>query len=394
MQEGPRTSLVMNVTASGNAPSRLAVTAPITALTANPATKPATVGDEFTAAGAPTPEIVAAGELPKAVSNDALNEVNALRAQANAGGAAGGNVKGGKGHDTLDHVNHALHITHEAHLAAEGAEGAAHVAGHASKYMKSIETARQVVQGHSQGATDLRKMAGGITKLENAVANGAGPKAATKLAEAKKAYDAAKVAQDANKPAAAAANALVQEHALAKNIPGHARKVSIGQKAMAFEKALAGSSMGRGLMATGRVVSSPAMVKGLTVVGAGLEAYGGFIDSNAKTTGGKALNAALAGGGGALVMANPLVAIGDLATPKGYKVSEVYRGGAGAISSIAEGMVTGDTRAMNDFHTRSMNGDYGKIMQASSEAGEYWAKHGVGGGLAKAWDALKWQFSR
>lgn len=187
-----------------------------------------------------------------------------------------------------------------------------------------------------------------------------------------------------------AANELLKTNSTLKNTSKGARNIKLGQAVLKFETALQGSRIGRGLMTTGRVLSSPTMVKGLMVVGAGVEAYAGFIDSTAKTTGGKTLNGALAGGGGALVMANPVVAAADLIAPKGYKLSEVYRGGAGAVSSIAEGMVTGDTRAMDDFHTRSKKGDYGVVMREASEAGDYWAKEGIGGGLAKGWDALKW----
>jgi hypothetical protein len=92
-------------------------------------------------------------------------------------------------------------------------------------------------------------------------------------------------------------------------------------------------------------------------------------------------------------MLNPYVAAADLVAPKGYKLSEVYRGTAGALSSIGEGLVTDDTRAMDEFHKRSMNGSYGKLMAAASEAGEFWADKGLRGGLREFANAVSWWVS-
>jgi hypothetical protein len=55
--------------------------------------------------------------------------------------------------------------------------------------------------------------------------------------------------------------------------------------------------------------------------------------------------------------------------------------------------LTGDTKAMDDFHKRSMEGSYGKVIQAASEAGEYWAKKGLRGGLKEFADAVRWWVS-
>jgi hypothetical protein len=110
------------------------------------------------------------------------------------------------------------------------------------------------------------------------------------------------------------------------------------------------------------------------VVGAALEGIAACEESTAQTQAGKVANAALGAGGGALTMANPIVAVAELVAPRGYKLSEVYRGTAGALSSIGEGLATGDTRAMDEFHQRAMKGSYGKVMGAASEAGEFWAE--------------------
>jgi len=290
-------------------------------------------------------------------------------------------------------ATHLAHGAHKAHLAAEGAEAISHSVHHATEYAKHYAAAKALAGGHSQMAYDLRKMQQGLTKLENAAKNGGGPQAAAKLAEAKKAYDGAKAAYDAERPAVAAANAFLKEHALAGEAAKHGKTLKIGEAAARFEHALASSRIGKGLLTTGRIVANPAMVRGLQVFGGLVEGFAGYVDSNNKTTGGKLANGALAGGGGALVMANPWVAGADMLAPEGYKLSEVYRGGAGAVSSIAEGMITGDTRGMDEFHGRSKRGDYGVVMKQASEAGDYWAQHGIGGGLALGWENLKWWVS-
>lgn len=152
-------------------------------------------------------------------------------------------------------------------------------------------------------------------------------------------------------------------------------------------------SSGRCPSTAGRIAASKAFVRGLVVVGAALEGIAAYEESTAQTQAGKVANAALGAGGGALTMANPYVAVADLVAPRGYKLSEVYRGGASALSSIGEAMVTGDTRAMDEFHRRAMQGAYGKVMVAASEAGEYWSQKGVRGGLREFQDALFWWVS-
>jgi hypothetical protein len=63
------------------------------------------------------------------------------------------------------------------------------------------------------------------------------------------------------------------------------------------------------------------------------------------------------------------------------------RGTAAAVPSLVEGLATDDTRAAQSFHDRSKAGNYGVVMKLASEAGEWWAKQGISGGL----DALIWQ---
>lgn len=114
----------------------------------------------------------------------------------------------------------------------------------------------------------------------------------------------------------------------------------VGQAAASFTAVLSGSRVGGVLLTAGRIAASKAFVRGLVVVGAELERIAAYEESTAQTQAGKVANAALGAGGGALTMANPYVAVADLVAPRGYKLSEVYRGGAGALSSIGEAMVT------------------------------------------------------
>jgi hypothetical protein len=37
--------------------------------------------------------------------------------------------------------------------------------------------------------------------------------------------------------------------------------------------------------------------------------------------------------------------------------------------------VTNDSKAMDDFHKRSMAGSYAKVLQAASKAGEFWVRY-------------------
>jgi hypothetical protein len=44
----------------------------------------------------------------------------------------------------------------------------------------------------------------------------------------------------------------------------------------------------------------------------------------------------------------------------------------------------GDTRALDKFSEKARGGDYGAIYQAAVNAGDYWADHGIVGGLKEA----------
>jgi hypothetical protein len=238
-------------------------------------------------------------------------------------------------------------------------------------------------------------MARGIAKLENIAKEGGmrRVKAAQQLDKARAALRAAESEFMAEKHAVNVANQLLREF---KFIQGGAKGtalVKLGEAAGKFEAALNASRVGSKLLTVGRITASKNFVRGLVVVGAACEGAASYADSTAHTTGGKVANAALGAGSGALTMMNPYVAVADFAAPTGYKLSEIYHGGAGAVTAIGEGMLMNDTRAMDDFHKRSMEGHYGKVIQAASEAGEFWANKGIGGGLKEFVDAVHWWVS-
>jgi len=122
-------------------------------------------------------------------------------------------------------------------------------------------------------------------------------------------------------------------------------------------------------------------------------------ESTSTTTAGKTINAIGAGAvDGVLTKAVPVVAAVDAAASLVLPESVMKKAGGGiggtlntsvrAITTVGEGLVTGDTRGMENFHEKSVKGDYGVVFQAASEAGEYWAEHGVVGGLKNAWSAI------
>jgi len=293
----------------------------------------------------------------------------------------------------IERWEHFAHYAHRTHLAAEGAEVTAE--------SFHIVAAAKLLKAHSQMAWDLKRMARGIRALENVAKQGGqkGAKAAKALIKARSAFKAAQAEFEAERRAANAASEVLQETTLLRrSLKGKAllkvgETLKLGEAAIKLEKALNASRVGRGLLTTGRIVSSKAFVRGLIIVGAAVEAVESYIDSPAQTKGGRVANAALGAGAGALTMANPYVALVDLAAPKGYKPGEVFHGTADAVTAIGEGVFTGDIRAMDEFHKRSMQGDYGRVMKAASEAGEFWAEKGIVGGLKEFADAVIWWVS-
>lgn len=293
------------------------------------------------------------------------------------------------------HSGHLVHYAHQLHLVAEGVEFSGHKLHHWAGYAKQLQAAQKLAKAHSQMAFDLRRMARGVAALEQVAKQGGlvGVKATAQLTKAGAALFAAQTAFNQERRAVGAAEKLLRTAAALRGSTQAFVVQRIGQLAANFTVALSSSRVGSVLLKAGRITASKAFVRGLVVVGAALEGIAAYEESTAQTQAGKVANAALGAGGGALTMANPIVAVADLVAPRGYKLSEVYRGTAGALSSIGEGLATGDTRAMDEFHQRAMKGSYGKVMGAASEAGEFWAERGIRGGLQDFQDAIAWWVS-
>ena len=72
-------------------------------------------------------------------------------------------------------------------------------------------------------------------------------------------------------------------------------------------------------------------------------------------------------------MANPWVAGADLVVHKGYKPSDLFNGTADELTAIGESVALRDMKPLDELHKRSMEGAHGKVLQAASEAGEFWS---------------------
>jgi hypothetical protein len=272
----------------------------------------------------------------------------------------------------------------------------------ATEFVEHAHAARKQLKAVSQMAYDIRRMARTIHKLENVAKQGGnvGLKGAAALERARSAFAAATAEFNLERTKVQAANKVLQEYKAAQSLPKGWAAVRAGQAAGKLEAALSSSRVGGKLLTAGRIVSSKGFTRGLVVVGAAAEGVASYADSTAQTKAGKSANAALGAGLGALSMANPYVAAADVVAPKGYKLSELFHGTAGVVTAFGEtlsshertreGILLFDTKPIDDFHKRSMEGHYGKVLQAASEAGEYWANKGIAGGMHEFVESLHW----
>jgi hypothetical protein len=301
----------------------------------------------------------------------------------------------GAAHD-LDHAEHnkfehLAHYAHRAHLAAEHVEWAAEKLEHATEYVRHCEAAAKMLKAHAQMAFDLRRMHKSIATLEHmAQRTRHDGELLQRLEKAKAAVRAAESEFKAEGPAANAAARVLEELARLKKGAAGQGVAKLGELAGALEGVLGASRIGRTLLTIGRITASKTFVNGLVVVGTLCDAAWSYSDSTATTRGGKLVNGLLGGASGALIQKNRWVAAADLVTPKGYKLSEIYHAGAGAITAIGDSAVTKDSKAMDEFHRRSMQGYYGKVIQVASEAGEFWADKSIAGGLKEFVVAVHW----
>lgn len=277
---------------------------------------------------------------------------------------------------------------------------------------QAYDDAQKAIAAADGQLKSLRKVGRG---LANRIASsGGGPKAARQLSVVE--AEIAKLQQFVNQQKVALRRAqatMKAEQAVAKGLLARIRQL-LGHEAVAKEKAagriwrfvgkylapkvnqllrvLESSASGAKLLAAMRRLTSPWVGRILVGAAAVFEGINAYLTSKNQTTEGKIADATLSGASGALVVANPATAIADFLLPKNYKLTKMYRGGSGAVTALGEGLLTGDTSAMEGFHEASKSGEYGKVMQVSSEAGDYWAEHGVVGGLndfaREFWDWL------
>jgi hypothetical protein len=127
--------------------------------------------------------------------------------------------------------------------------------------------------------------------------------------------------------------------------------------------------------------------RALTVAGAVASGVEQYATSTAQTTVGKVADAGIATVlQGIAGKKNPVVMGIDaglelLGVQEG--LGETMQNSSRAAVTLVEGVLTGDTRGIQSFHEQSLKGEYGAVFQKASEAGDYWAEKGIGGGLSE-----------
>lgn len=130
----------------------------------------------------------------------------------------------------------------------------------------------------------------------------------------------------------------------------------------------------------------------LGIAGGALTAVDQGLNSSAQSNEARVVSGTLAGTASyALGATNPYLAAGDaLAGLAGAPDTpgNVLNKSIDSIVTVGEAAVTQDISGLENLNERNLRGDNGPVFQAAAEAGEYWAEHGVVGGLKNAWDAL------
>jgi hypothetical protein len=300
-----------------------------------------------------------------------------------------------RSHSVADHASHLAHYAHMAHLAAEGLEYAAHTLRQGVQSVRGVQAAKKLLQAHGQMAYDLRRMRNALAALEHVATEGGarGTKARAALPRVRHAFAVAHAEFLKERIAVARASSIAQAARAAQGGSKAIIATKLSHAAADFESALGSSRMGRTLIKTGRIVTSETFVNGLVLLGAACEGVASYADLTTSPVAGKVAQAALGAASAALLMQHPAAVLVDLALPRGYKLSEVYHAGAGAVTVIGTGFLTHDTKPMDEFHQKSIQGSYGKVLQAVSKAGEYWSISGIRGGLGAFAAAVRWWVS-
>lgn len=124
-------------------------------------------------------------------------------------------------------------------------------------------------------------------------------------------------------------------------------------------------------------------------VGAGVTALDQGVRSSAETWLGK-ITSGGAAGAFALGVNNPYVAAADMA---GLALgldgpSQIMNSSFESIVVTTEGLITGSPAGMSNLHQRQLAGEWGPLFREAAEAGDFWAEHGVVGGMGMFWDAV------
>jgi WXG100 family type VII secretion target len=130
---------------------------------------------------------------------------------------------------------------------------------------------------------------------------------------------------------------------------------------------------------------------GLSALGAGATSVGQGMASSAETWIGKITSGGAAGAFSWAMRNNPYVFAGDMVgMATGLDgPSTIMNSSFESIVVTGEGLVTGSTRGMESLHQRQLNGEWGGVFKAAAEAGDFWADHGVVGGLGMFWNEVK-----
>lgn len=309
--------------------------------------------------------------IPQGVSTYSTQPSSVVATKGQAPKAPANAPAADHGHDTHERAEHASHLMHELHLGAEVIE----MTHHASH----VADAKKVLQGFGRLSRDLQKASKAIEQAKAVGDTG-------KALRLQRAVTTIKDAIAAEQPLFRRAVKLVA--GAKQSITAGKAGLRVGQYASSFAKVLEGSKIGQGFLKVGKVAAHPAVARALIVIGAAVDGVTGYLDSPAQTQAGKIANGALGAGSGALLMSVPAVAVADLVAPEGYKLSEVFKGGAAGITSMAEGAVTGDIRASIEMDARLRRGEYGEVMKEAASAGDFWARHGVEGTFRLLWGNL------
>ena len=126
---------------------------------------------------------------------------------------------------------------------------------------------------------------------------------------------------------------------------------------------------------------------GLSVIGAAANGLSQGLNSDATTTTGQVVTGVgTAGLSFAASGLHPGVTALDLAT--GGAVSQNLNNGISAPVTIVDGLVTGDSEGMENLHQRNLDGENGPIAREAAESGDFWAKHGIRGGLGALYSSI------